>query len=237
MSVPTSGPRSNNSHRRQKTPVVAIVLVVVGMLVLFGAGFGLTRIIQGATSGDSSSTASDSSGGSSSEPIPCVTVTVTPGAGVPSPSQVTTNVYNATDRTGLAATTAEELQKRGFVIGTIDNDPLSKTVTVSAEIRHGPSGESAARLMSFYFPGSILVNDNRKDATIDTVIGSAFTAVAAQSQVDAAIAAPSPSPSGPGCPKPSSASPASGSATPSESASPEASEAPSTEVSESAASG
>ena len=226
MSVPSSGPRPTSRHRRRQSPVVAIVLVVVGMVILFGAGYGLSRIIQGASSGDASSSSTATGGDTStatSEPQPCVTVTVTPGAGLPSAAQVTTNVYNATDRTGLAATTAEELQVRGFVIGAIDNDPLSKTVTGVAEIRHGPSGESAAQLMAFYLPGAELVNDGRKDATIDTVLGAAYTEVAPQSEVDASLASPSPSPSGPGCPTPSTSTATSESMSeaPSESASPE----------------
>lgn len=202
MSVPSSGPRPSNRHRRKQSPIVGVILVIVGMVVLFGAGYGLSRIIQGSSGGgDSASSTSATSAETSTapEPEPCVTVTVTPGAGLPSASQVTTNVYNATDRTGLAASTAEQLQVRGFVIDKIDNDPLSKTITGVAEIRHGPSGESAARLMAFYLPGAELVDDGRKDATIDTVLGAAFTEVAAQSEVDAALAAPSPSPSGPGC--------------------------------------
>ena len=202
MSVPSGGPRPSARHRRKQSPVVAVVLVVIGMVILFGAGYGLSRIIQGSGSSDVGSTSAPTDGSASSaspEPQPCVTVTVTPGAGLPSPAQVTTNVYNATDRAGLAASTAEELQIRGFLIGVIDNDPLAKTITSVAEIRHGPSGEQAARLMSFYIPGAELVDDGRKDATIDTVLGAAYTSVAPQSEVDTALAAPSPSPSGPGC--------------------------------------
>lgn len=205
MSVPSTGPRPSNRHRRRQSPVVGVILVIVGMVVLFGAGYGLSRIIQGSSGGGESASSSSATGGETStapEPEPCVTVTVTPGAGLPSAAQVTTNVYNATDRAGLAAGTAEQLQVRGFVIGKIDNDPLSKTITGVAEIRHGPSGESAARLMAFYLPGAELVDDGRKDATVDTVLGAAFTEVAAQSEVDAALAAPSPSPSGPGCSSP-----------------------------------
>lgn len=218
MSAPSTGPRPSNRHRRKQSPVVAIVLVVIGMVILFGAGYGLSRIIQGSSSdgGDAGSpTAAPTS--ATPEPEPCVTVTVTPGAGLPSPAQVTTNVYNATDRTGLAASTAEELQVRGFLIGAIDNDPLAKTITGVAEIRHGPSGEQAAKLMAFYLPGAELVDDGRADATIDTALGAAYTTVAPQSEVDAALAAPSPSPSGPGCsPSPgASTEPASASATPS----------------------
>jgi len=223
MSIPSGGPRASARHRRQQSPVVAIVLVAIGMVILFGAGYGLSRIIQGSGSSDAGAASESSDAASNSatpEPAPCVTVTVTPGAGLPSPSQVTTNVYNATDRAGLAATTAEELQVRGFIIGVIDNDPLAKTITGVAEIRHGPSGEQAARLMSFYLPGAELVDDGRKDATIDTVLGAMYTTVAPQSEVEAALAAPSPSPSGPGCsPTPS---PVSGVPTPSE-----ASESPS----------
>lgn len=205
MSVPSAGPRPSNRHRRRQSPVVGVILVIVGMVVLFGAGYGLSRIIQGSSGGGESASSEPATGAETStapEPEPCVTVTVTPGAGLPSAAQVTTNVYNATDRTGLAASTAEQLQVRGFVIGKIDNDPLSKTITAVAEIRHGPSGESAARLMAFYLPGAELVDDGRKDATVDTVLGAAFTEVAAQSEVDAALAAPSPSPSGPGCSSP-----------------------------------
>lgn len=225
MSVPSGGPRPSARHRRKQSPVVAIVLVAIGMVILFGAGYGLSRIIQGSGSSDAGSTTAPTDGSETTaapEPEPCVTVTVTPGAGLPSPAQVTTNVYNATDRTGLAATTAEELQVRGFLIGVIDNDPLAKTITSVAEIRHGPSGEQAARLMAFYIPGAELVDDGRKDATIDTVLGAAYTSVAPQSEVDAALAAPSPSPSGPGCSP--SAAPATESAVPTaESPSPAAS--------------
>ena len=207
MSVPSAGPRPSNRHRRRQSPVVGIILVIVGMVVLFGAGYGLSRIIQGSTGGGDAASSAATTGEATSaapEPEPCVTVTVTPGAGLPSAAQVTTNVYNATDRTGLAASTAEQLQVRGFVIDKIDNDPLSKTITAVAEIRHGPSGESAAQLMAFYLPGAELVDDGRTDATIDTVLGAAFTEVAPQSEVDAELAAPSPSPSGPGCPSPAS---------------------------------
>lgn len=225
MSVPSGGPRPSARHRRKQSPVIAIVLVAIGMVILFGAGYGLSRIIQGSGSSDAGgSTAPTDSAATSAtaEPEPCVTVTVTPGAGLPSASQVTTNVYNATDRTGLAASTAEELQIRGFLIGVIDNDPLAKTITGVAEIRHGPSGEQAARLMAFYIPGAELVDDGRGDATIDTVLGAAYTTVAPQSEVDAALAAPSPSPSGPGCsptPAPTAESPAPAAESPSPAAS------------------
>jgi hypothetical protein len=128
-----------------------------------------------------------------------VTVTVIPADSLPTPADVTSNVYNATDRTGLAAATAEELKTRGFVIGTVANDPLGKTITGVAEIRHGPKGADAASLMAFYLPGAKLIDDDRADASIDTVLGAGFMDVAPQAEVDAAIDTPTPSPSPSGC--------------------------------------
>lgn len=81
-------------------------------------------------------------------------------------------------------------------------------MSAPAEIRHGPSGLTSAKLMTYYIPGAVLVDDGRTDATIDTVLGQAFTAIAPQSEVDAALVAPSPSPSGPGCPTPTPTTPA-----------------------------
>ncbi|MEO7069555.1 MAG: LytR C-terminal domain-containing protein, partial [Nostocoides sp.] len=76
-----------------------------------------------------------------------------PPSAVPAPSCTTApknvapvkvNVYNATSRNGLAASTANALKKRGFVIGTVANDPLKKTITGTAEVRYGTSGSKAA---------------------------------------------------------------------------------------------
>ncbi|MDP4675380.1 MAG: LytR C-terminal domain-containing protein [Candidatus Nanopelagicales bacterium] len=211
MSTTPTGPRAASRHRRRRNPATSIVLVVVGMVVLFAAGFGLSVIIRGAASDTDANGGGGGGGGGTSSPsptpLPCVTVTVTPGAGLPNPSSVTTNIFNGTDRAGLAATTAEDLQTRGFIIGTIDNDPLGRAVSATAEIRHGPAGLAAAQLMTYYVPGAVLVDDARTDATIDTVLGQAFTTVASQAEVDAALLAPSPSASGPGCPSPTGSVP------------------------------
>jgi hypothetical protein len=173
-------------------------LIGLALVLLFGAGFGLSRLIRNASNGGDASPTTGSSQ-STSNPEPCITTTVIPGADLPKPDTVTTNVYNATDRAGLAAATADELKSRGFLIGTVANDPKAKTVTGVAEIRYGTKGELAAKLMTFYIPGATLVNDGRGDTSIDTVLGAAFVSVAAQSEVDKALAEPSPSASGAGC--------------------------------------
>lgn len=199
MSV-TPGPRASR-RQPKRNPWLGIVLIAAAMVVLFAAGFGLSMVIRGAGGGGASPTTSgapaptDTSGG----PTPCVTVTVVPADTLPTAGDVTTNVYNATDRSGLAAATADELKARGFIIGEVANDPLARTVTGVAEIRYGTGGEAAATLMAFYLPGAKLVPDSRTDASIDTVLGAGFEQVAPQSDVDAALAEPSPSASPPGC--------------------------------------
>ncbi|MFC6239750.1 LytR C-terminal domain-containing protein [Longivirga aurantiaca] len=206
------GPSGGGPRRRR--PWATGLLVVLMMAVVFGGTYGAVVLLRGGGNepGPGSS--------SSSTPDTCVTVTVTPGAALPEPATVTVNVYNATDRSGLARATADELKAREFGIGAVANDPLGKTVAGVAEIRYGESGLDNAKLLRFYAPKAKLVKDKRTDATVDLVLGEKWKAVAPQKAVDAALAKPVASP-GPGCPTPSK--PASGTASASPSATPSAS--------------
>ena len=93
------------------------------------------------------------------------------------PGDVTINVYNSTARLGLAATVASSLQKQGFSIVTIDNDPLGKALLGVGEIRHGQSGLEGAKLAALRLPGAKLVLDGRMDASVDMVVGKRFRAL------------------------------------------------------------
>ena len=90
------------------------------------------------------------------------------------PHDVTLNVYNATDKTGLAAAVALALQKQGFTIATVDNDPLGRTIKGVGEIRHGDSGAEGAGLVAQRLPGADNVLDSRMDASVDLVVGNAY---------------------------------------------------------------
>jgi hypothetical protein len=111
----------------------------------------------------------------------------------PKPSSITVDVYNSTTRQGLAGTTASQLEKRGFVIATVANDPLGKTLAGTAEIRYGPKGKSRAVVVAAQVPDSTLVNDKRKDKTVAMSLGKAFTGLATPEEAAAALS-PSPSP-------------------------------------------
>lgn len=187
-----------------RSRALTITLVVLGAIVLFGAGVALSWFLRGG-SGDGPA--------APTAPVSptCVATTVVPGVGLPKPGTVSINVYNATDRTGLAAGTAGVLKGRGFTVGEIANDPLGKTIKASAELRHGPKGKANATLLSFYIPGAKLVADDRTDASVDVVLGEKFKAVRSPAQVQKALTAPVVTKSGPGCTSSPAAPPASAS--------------------------
>ena len=107
------------------------------------------------------------------QPTPTCTATST----ARTPAQVTVNVYNATDRTGLAASTATEVRKRGFKVATVSNDPLQRDVAIAAEVRYGISGIPSAKLVLARVKGSKAVRDGRTDSSVDLVLGAKFTAL------------------------------------------------------------
>ncbi|MGH8892550.1 MAG: LytR C-terminal domain-containing protein [Actinomycetes bacterium] len=121
-----------------------------------------------------------------------------PTPAVVPPAEVTVNVYNATDRRGLAARVAGELSRRGFVVRKIDNDPARRTVTGAAEVRHSAEGTAAARTVGAQVGEVVAVPDQRKGASVDLVLGAAFTKLLTPEQAAAAVQ-PSPRPLPVGC--------------------------------------
>lgn len=129
----------------------------------------------------------------SADPTSSAAATCTPTAsGSVAPAQVTVNVFNATKRTGLAGSTAKLVKERGFVVGSVQNDPTKKVIAQSAEVRYGPNGEAGAQLILALVSGSVPVTDTRADASVDLVLGDGFTALAEPT-------APVPAPAGSPC--------------------------------------
>jgi hypothetical protein len=147
-------------RRRRRRTIITLVLVVA---LLAGSMFVAVGYVQGWLGKH--------------------TETVTPKRCVPATtirsSQVTLNVYNATQRSGLASKTASALRKRGFKIASVANDPLERKITGSSEVRYGPSGARAARLVADQVKGARMVRDSRSDTTLDLVIGDRFNKLAA----------------------------------------------------------
>ena len=198
----TLSPVRRTPARRPRWLVV--VLVVVSMLVLFAVGFAAALLL-GDQRQSTLVTATDdptqaTSGEALAEPEPCETTLVAPAEVLPRPDTVVVNVFNSTQRGGLAGTTAQQLSQRGFRINKVQNDPLGVSLRGIGEIRYGPNGADNARLLQFHFPGAVLVDDGRAGPRVDISLGRGFESLEEQALVAATLASPSPSLSGPGCP-------------------------------------
>ena len=122
-------------------------------------------------------------------------------------SAVKVNVYNATEKRGLASQVATQLRRRGFKVKKIDNDPLDRTVTGAAEVRSSALGAGAARTVTAQVapagqvgaaPAVTAVPDQRKDASVDLVIGAGWAGLRPPADAAAALS-PTPRPVPSGC--------------------------------------
>jgi hypothetical protein len=94
------------------------------------------------------------------------------------PRRVQVNVYNATQRKGLARSVAIQLRYRGYVIHDVANDPQQEQVLGTAVIRFGVQGEPAAKLLATQVPQVGLNDDERSGPVIDLVLGEEFSNLA-----------------------------------------------------------
>jgi LytR cell envelope-related transcriptional attenuator len=93
------------------------------------------------------------------------------------PDQVVVNVYNGGARAGTAAELAATLEKRGFNIGKIMNEPNGRTINVVA-VRGTTAKAPEVLLVAGQMSQKAWVYaDNRPDHTVDIVVGKGFTTV------------------------------------------------------------
>jgi hypothetical protein len=176
---------------RRSRPGVLLLAVVVTAALVAGAWWWQSRRTE----------AEFTSGPAVICPSPSPTPTVVPIAAVK------VNVYNATEQRGLASQVATQLRKRGFTVKKVDNDPLGRTVTGAAEVRSSARGAGAARTVTAQVapagqvgaaPAVTAVPDQRKDATVDLVIGAAWHGLRPPADAAAALS-PTPRPVPSGC--------------------------------------
>jgi hypothetical protein len=103
------------------------------------------------------------------------------------------NVYNASDKTGLAREVALELKQRRFKVDPekATNDPLGRSVDGVAVLRYGPKMVGAAWVVRAYFLNEAKreFDPNRQDDTVDVVLGPSFKKLATQTEQKQALAA------------------------------------------------
>ncbi|HHU08774.1 MAG TPA: LytR C-terminal domain-containing protein [Intrasporangiaceae bacterium] len=87
----------------------------------------------------------------------------------------TFNVYNATNRSGLARSAADALTAAGFKVGKVANDPERKKLPGHVEIRFGPAGKPYATSFKQDYGQSVSMTPVERDgSTLDVVLGDAF---------------------------------------------------------------
>ena len=96
--------------------------------------------------------------------------------GPAAPASALVRVVNATSQRGLATLVTENLRALGFTqVGDPANDPIyGDKMACRAQIRFGAQGTAAARTISLIEPCAELIRDERKDATVDVVLGDKF---------------------------------------------------------------
>ncbi|MFJ3584367.1 LytR C-terminal domain-containing protein [Streptomyces sp. NPDC090127] len=188
-------PRMRRPRRRR------IVLAAGAAVVLLGAaGWGTYQLVDVFSGGSGDDTRTTAGRGADCKPAPKATATPAATATLPKPGQITVNVYNATPRSGLAKTTADELKKRGFVIGKIGNAPAAYDKKVpGAGMLLGATGaaKGAFPVLGTQLKGATTKTDTRGTADVDLIIGTAFKALDPKATADAALVAlnkPKPAP-------------------------------------------
>jgi hypothetical protein len=108
---------------------------------------------------------------------------------LPEAGDVKLNVYNATNRVGLAGQVADNFANRDFQV--LDRGDHDGEVDGVAELHYGPASVGAAQLVGAYFlnEATRIFDIDRDDDAVDVVLGSQFRQLATPTEVSQAIAA------------------------------------------------
>jgi hypothetical protein len=98
------------------------------------------------------------------------------------PEKINLNVFNSTNRPGLARSVADELAARKFVVGTVSN--TTSGYRGVALVVSGAAGQSAAFTVQRNVPGADYLQDGRTDASVDIILTGDFRELAQPDLVD-----------------------------------------------------
>lgn len=95
---------------------------------------------------------------------------------------VNLNVFNATSRSGLARTVADQFAARGYKVGSVDNSDTAYSgvgVVIS-----GVKGQAAAFNVQRNLAGTDYFQDNREDESVDVVLTPGYQGLVEPQLVD-----------------------------------------------------
>lgn len=98
-------------------------------------------------------------------------------------------VLNASGQGGQAAEVAGALRDLGFAEPEAANDTIYTTTRLQCQgqIRFGPSGRAAAAAVWLVAPCTELFQDQRSDATVDLALGTDFTELTRNDDIDTVL--------------------------------------------------
>lgn len=126
---------------------------------------------------------------------PCRPGEIRVNIAVPKQPDVTLNIFNATQRAGLAEQITAEFSNRGFVANTATDPPPpleEGTYELAGYLVYGPEGVGAAWLVSAYFLDKQYhgrFDEEREGPEVDVILGEGFQQLATTTEVNQAIAA------------------------------------------------
>lgn len=168
---------------RHAVVLLLIILAVGGVGVAAGgAVLGRWDLPWSPGAGEQAAPSADAS----AVAVDCEPAVVTP-AGVEGTS---VEVLNATTRSGLAGTVADELEVRGFTVVDVGN--FAGAVAEPAQVRFPAGAEPAALVVAAHLEGAVVVADDQV-AVVTAVLGDGWTGVATVDQAVATAQQPQPS--------------------------------------------
>ncbi|AWV47722.1 hypothetical protein JK2ML_1025 [Mycobacterium leprae Kyoto-2] len=105
-------------------------------------------------------------------------------------SDTKVHVLNASGRDGQAADIAGALRDLGFAQPTAANDPMyaDTLLNCQGQLRFGTAGQATVAAVWLVAPCTELLHDNRTDDSVDLALGTDFTALAHNDDIDAVLA-------------------------------------------------
>jgi LytR cell envelope-related transcriptional attenuator len=105
-------------------------------------------------------------------------------------SETKVRVLNASGRGGQAGDVSGALRDLGFAQPSAANDPVyaGTRLTCQGQIRFGTAGQATAAAVWLVAPCTELFHDSRADDSVDLVLGTEFTALAHNDNIDAVLA-------------------------------------------------
>jgi LytR cell envelope-related transcriptional attenuator len=105
-------------------------------------------------------------------------------------SETKVHVLNASGRGGQAADVSGALRDLGFAQPTAANDPVyaGTRLNCQGQVRFGTAGQASAAAVWLVAPCTELFHDSRADASVDLALGTDFTALAHNDNIDAVLA-------------------------------------------------